>query len=149
MRTTLGIPFTSWIHLIARWLEEGYLQQAQRLSFFTGILTEFYYITFSKAQNATTSSYGKDNIGMSTYQSSMVAFGCSTNLLFFCSLFVQELVYRSIMYWFAEEYYSGLFDDTLVSNSDCFQVPDFSILFFNYYFILLQLFGRGQRCLVW
>ncbi|XP_078161325.1 uncharacterized protein LOC144556767 [Carex rostrata] len=35
--------------------------------FFTGILTEFYYITFSKAQNATTSSYGKDNIGMSTY----------------------------------------------------------------------------------
>lgn len=67
----------------------------------------------------------------------MVAFGCSANLLFFCSLFVQELVYRSIMYWFAEEYYSGLFDDTLVSNSDCFQVPDFSILFIFIFLLLL------------
>ncbi|KAJ4784249.1 fiber (DUF1218) [Rhynchospora pubera] len=35
--------------------------------FFTTILTELYYITFSKAQNTMNPSYDKNNIGMGTY----------------------------------------------------------------------------------
>jgi hypothetical protein len=48
-------------------VRKGVFAAGAAFIFLTAILTELYYITFSKAQNTMAPSYGKDNIGMSTY----------------------------------------------------------------------------------
>lgn len=47
-----------------RMVRKGVFAAGAAFIFFTAIVTELYYITFSKAQKTTAMSYGKNDIGM-------------------------------------------------------------------------------------